>query len=158
LIKLRNFFLESFYVRIVKEHTPFTTYMSKTILCTIDFSASSRHTLQCAVSLAKDLQAHLTVLYTYRLIRVKNEEVVEGKKKIEAAAALNFAAIEEVLRGEGISYDFKTEVGFVVDRIEAFAKESSLGFVVIDKNMNVNNKEAFDELIEHLQVPVVIVP
>ena len=133
--------------------------MSKTILCTIDFSQSSRQTLRCAATLARDLQAHLTILYTYRLIRVKNDEVFERKKKIEEEAAQNFITIEkELLKDIGISYDFKTEVGFVADRVEAYGRKNPIGFLVIDKNMTVDSKEAFDELMENMQVPMVIVP
>ncbi|HEY8934102.1 MAG TPA: universal stress protein [Cyclobacteriaceae bacterium] len=133
--------------------------MSKPILCTIDFSESSRQTMKCAATLARDLHAHLTILYTYRLIRVKNDEVFERKKKIEERAAQNFIAIEEeLLKDLGISYDFKTEVGFVADRVEAYTRKTPIGFLVIDKNMTVESKETFDELMENMQVPMVIVP
>lgn len=133
--------------------------MSRTILCTVDFSPSSKHALQCAITLARDLQAHLIVLYTYRLIREGKEEVIEAKKKIEAQAAHNFAAIEnEMLKGSGITYEFKTEIGFVADRIDALIRKLPIGFIVIDKNMTLENKETFEELLENMLVPTLIVP
>jgi hypothetical protein len=133
--------------------------MLRTILCTIDFSPSSKQVVKCAADLALDLQAHLTVLYTYRLMVVKNDEAFEGKRMIEESAVKNFALMEkEILTGLDITYDFKTEVGFVTDRIEAHARESKLGFIVIDRNMSINSKEAFDELVENVPVPMVIVP
>jgi len=114
--------------------------------------------LQCAASLAKELRAHLTVLYTYRLI-TRNEEVFQSKKKIEEEAAKNFATLEDnMLKDMGISYDFKTEVGFVSDRIEAHARKTPLGFLVIDKNMTIESRETFDDLVENMRVPMVIVP
>jgi len=133
--------------------------MSNTILCTVDFSASSKRVLQCAANLAKDLHVHLTILYTYRLIVNKNEEVFQSKKKIEEEAARNFALLEmEMLNNTGISYDFKTEIGFVGDRIEAHARKTPLDFIVIDKNMREESKETFDDLVGNTRVPMVIVP
>lgn len=133
--------------------------MSKAILCTIDFSESSKQALRCAAALARDLRTHLTILYTYRLIREKNVEIFKRKKEIEEEATLNFLAIEkELLKDLGISYDFKTEVGFVADRVEAYAEKTPISFLVIDKNMAADSKETFDELMESTQVPMVIVP
>jgi K+-sensing histidine kinase KdpD len=133
--------------------------MSQTILCTIDFSPQSKHTLRCAAQLADDLRAHLTILYAYRLIKVKNEEIFETKKKIEEEATAKFSALEsELLKNFTITYDFKKEVGFVTDRIEAHTKEKPLGFIVLNKSMRENYIESFDEFVDTLSVPAIIVP
>jgi hypothetical protein len=133
--------------------------MQKAILCTIDFSQSSRHTLQCAAKLASDLNVHLTVLFTYRLMKVKTDEVFQRKKEIEQKAAADFALLEnELLKGKGISYDFKMEVGFLADRVDAYARKSQIGYVVIDRNMSVESREAFDDLVVTMSVPTLIVP
>jgi K+-sensing histidine kinase KdpD len=133
--------------------------MSQTILCTIDFSPQSKHTLMCAAQLADHLQAHLTILYTYRLIKVKNEEIFETKKKLEEDACAKFLALEtELLKNFTITYDFKKEVGFFTDRIEAHTKDKSLGFIVLNKSMREGYIESFDEFVETLSVPTIIVP
>ena len=133
--------------------------MAKTILCTIDFSPSSCQALKLAATLARDLKAHLTILYTYRLIRVRNEELFDSKKKIEEEAAKNFISLEkEFLMDMDISYDFKTEIGFVADRVEAYSKKTPIGFFVIDKKMSFDSKETFNELLENMKVPILIVP
>lgn len=81
------------------------------------------------------------------------------KKKMEEDARNNFAIVEkEFLMNQGISYDFKTEVGFVIDRVEDYARNGGIGFLVMDKNMSTGNKEMFNDLLEHLKVPLVIVP
>lgn len=133
----------------------------KTILCTIDFSQSTRHSLEWAVTMARQLRAHLSILYTYRLIQSRTGEivVVNLKKNIEQEARQKFEALEkQYLLGEGISYDFKIEVGFVSDRIEDRAKKNSLDFVVMDKSMRANSNESFEELMEHIHVPMLVIP
>jgi nucleotide-binding universal stress UspA family protein len=130
----------------------------KKILCTIDFSDSSRQALKYSVKLAKESGSTLTILYAYRLFK-SNGEAVAMKKKIEADAAANFALLEnELLAGSGISYEFRIEVGFVDDRIEEHARKNNLSFLVMGKSMSSGTKETFNELVSHLQIPLVIVP
>jgi hypothetical protein len=90
---------------------------------------------------------------------IQKEEVVQIRKKLENDAIKIFSAWEkELLKGSGVSYDFKTEVGFVSDRIEEHTKHNPVSFLVIGKNSNTNNKESFDELVKHIDIPLVIVP
>lgn len=131
----------------------------KTILCTIDFSPSTGQSLEWAVMMARQLRAHLSILYTYRLIQPRSGEIVHLKKDIEQEARKNFEALEkQYLSAEDISYDFKIEVGFVSDRIEDHAKKNTLDFVVINKTMHTNSPESFDELMGHVHVPLLVVP
>lgn len=131
----------------------------KTILCTIDFSNSTRHSIEWAVSMARHMRAHLSILYTYRLIQPRTDEVFLKKKVIEQEAREKFQVLEkEFLSKEGISYDFKIEVGFISDRIEDHAKKNTLDFVVMDKTMRTNSNESLDELMEHIHVPMLVVP
>jgi hypothetical protein len=133
--------------------------MSKIVLCTTSFPQASRHTLEMAAQLAKDQHAHLTVLFTYRLNQQKNGEAVGVKKETERDAAAYFAILEkEVLKGMGIPYNFRTEIGFMTDRIRANMLETPVDFVVIDKAVNIENKDSFSELLDRLNIPVLIVP
>jgi nucleotide-binding universal stress UspA family protein len=133
--------------------------MDTAILCTIDFSESSKDVLQYAVNLSKQLKCHIRVLYTYRLLSASGDEAVDMRKKTEEQAKLNFSVLEkEVLTGSGISYDFKIEVGFVSNRVREYAKNNNVSFLVMGKGMNGTSKESFDELAANLQVPLVIVP
>lgn len=135
------------------------TDMTKGILCSIDFSESSKDALRWSVSLAKMLNTKLTVLYTYRLLNSTNGEVTDLKRKIEENASRNFQAFEqEVLIGQGVKYDFKIEVGFVSNRVKDYAKKNGVSFVVMGSKMNSTNKESFDELAESVHVPLVIIP
>lgn len=132
--------------------------MKNEILCTIDFSEASKAALRWSIDLAKRLHSHITILYTYRLNK-QTEGAVTMKKNMEEEAKINFSELErELLAGTGLTYDFKTEVGFVADRVEEHAKKKNVGFLVMGKGMTVGSKEAFEELMEHLQVPLIIVP
>ncbi|MBI1766986.1 MAG: universal stress protein [Bacteroidetes bacterium] len=133
--------------------------MKKGILCAIDFSASSKEALRWSINLAQKLNHHLTVLYTYRLLQPYNGEVVEMKRKIEDEALKKFSTLEkELLIDQGVSYDFKAEVGFVADRAKDHFKKNGVDLLVVGKKMNAINKQSFDELIVDLQMPLVIVP
>lgn len=132
--------------------------MANTILCVIDMSKSSKETIRWGVTMAQYLKAHLIILYTYRLIPTKNGEVVQHKKKIEENAMQKFRVFEnELLTDKGVPYEFRTEVGFVSDRIEDHAKNNSLNFLVIDKHINTN-KETLDDSLDHLQIPTLLIP
>ena len=133
--------------------------MGKNILCTTDFSEGSKRALEWAVNFSKEEGSDLTILYTYRLTKNVAVELVQWKKKVEEEANQKFIAFEtEHLKNVGIKYEFKIEVGFVADRIEDHAKKNNLRFIVIDKSMCTRSKESFEELLENINVPVVIVP
>lgn len=88
-----------------------------------------------------------------------NGEVMDLRKKIEENAVQKFSVLEnEIIKGKGVSYDFKVEVGFVSSRVAEYVKKDGVSFLVMGKEMNSTNKESFDELAENIQVPLVIVP
>jgi hypothetical protein len=134
--------------------------MQNSVLCVIDLSASSRKALQWAIEDARRINAHLTVLYPYRLSRQQNgENVVQLRKKIEEQALMAFAELErDLLKGSKISYDFRTEVGFLSDRVEEHSRSHPLNVLVVNKGLRTAQTESFDELVESMDVPVVIIP
>lgn len=131
-----------------------------TILCVIDFSDSSRKTLQWAIENASLSGSHLTILYPYRLKKLQNgESAVDMRKKIEDEARSLFQVLEnELLTGAAIPYDFKTEVGFLADRVEAHSKSQEVNFLVVNRDLRSSHSDSFDDLVEHTQIPVVIIP
>lgn len=134
-------------------------FMTNGILCTVDFSESSKNALRWSVSLAKLLKTRLTILYTYRLLNSHNGEAVEFRKKTEDDARQKFSFFEkEILEGCGVRYEFKIEVGFISNRVKDHAKKNGVSFLVMGNKMSSTNKESFDELAENIQVPLVIVP
>ena len=133
--------------------------MNNVTLCTIDFSDASKNVLNCAVQLSKQMNSHITVLYTYRFLGSQGDEPLEARRKIEANARLKFLTLEkDILKNSGISYDFKIEVGFVSNRVTEYAKNNDVNYLVMGNTMNATSKESFDELVEMIHLPLVIVP
>jgi len=133
--------------------------MNNVTLCTIDFSDASKNVLNCAVQLSKQMNSHITVLYAYRFLTGQDDEPLEIKRKIEANARQKFLTLEkDILKNSGISYDFKIEVGFVSNRVTGSAKNNDVNYLVMGNTMNATSKESFDELVEKIHLPLVIVP
>ncbi len=134
--------------------------MSASVLCIIDFSESSRKALQWAIANAMSHKSHLTILYPYRLTRAQyGESAIALRKKIEDEARKSFGILEQdLLVNKKISYDFKTEVGFISDRVEEHTKNHPVVFMVINKSIRKGNRESFDELVDGTEIPLVIIP
>ena len=136
-----------------------TTDINKGILCTIDFSDGSIAALKWAIKFSRELGCNLTILFAYRLSKNVSEEVVAWKKKMETDAKEKFTVLENAyLSGTHLKYEFRTEVGFVSDRIEEYSKKNPFSFLVMDRNMCTKSKDTFEELMEHLNVPLIIIP
>ena len=131
-----------------------------TILCVIDFSDSSKKTLQWAIDNASKSRSHLTILYPYRLKKPETgESVMEMRKKIEDEARSRFRELENDLLAEAsIPNDFRTEVGFLANRVEAHSKSQGIKFLVVARDLKSRHSDSFDDLVENTQIPVVIIP
>ena len=133
------------------------------ILCAIDFSESSMHSLTWACWISSLLNSRLEILYTYRL-RPGLKELFEYRTHVEAEANKKFNAIKkEIFNGCSIPYDFRVEVGFLHDRIEARIKMSPVSFLVIgnelQNQMSLDGKGVNPEgVVSSFKIPVVIVP
>jgi nucleotide-binding universal stress UspA family protein len=133
-------------------------FMANGVLCTIDFSDSSRDAVKRAIQLAHEFESSLTILFAFRLFK-HNGEAVEMKKQIEHNAQTKFERLEnELLKDAGVCYEFKAEVGFVDDRIERHARENNVRFLVMGESMHEITKESLDDLASQLQIPMIIIP
>ena len=130
-----------------------------TVLCVIDFTPSAEDTLKSAVQLAKKNKARITVLHPYRLNQVvKKEDLSKLKRDIDEEAALNFKKISLVINNSNIPYDFRSEVGFLSDRIQEHVRKSNIKMLVMNKDLADANRESLSELIHQLELPFIIVP
>lgn len=130
------------------------------VLCVIDFSEASDEALRLGISMAQQLQAPITVLYPYRLTHLdKDNDMAQTKRNMELAANENFKRLsDDFLSHAGVSYQFRAEVGFINDRINAYHRKHKVGLIVTSKRLITNNKEAFLEMLDILQAPLLIVP
>ena len=143
----------------MKTHTENIPLTSNRILCAVDFSESSLHALRWATGLARQFDEHLTILYTYRLVKPTHGHALEMKKKIEEDSLQHFQLLEkEYLADPLLSYDFQMEIGFMADRITDQLRHNHISFLVMDKSMHTANKEMFDELVDRISIPLVLVP
>lgn len=134
------------------------TTANPSILCAIDFSDSSLQALMWAIPEAQKHNYHISVLYPYRLDQIrKKEDVVKSKKEMDVDAVEKFdRLVSGMLRDGQVSFNFKSEVGFLRDRIREHANKNNVVMLVMGKELA--GEESFQELIEEVEVPIVIVP
>lgn len=129
-----------------------------TILCLIDFTEASQRELRWATTMASKLNAHLTILHAYRLLQ-SNTKVLQMKRQTEIEAREKFLKLEEdVLIHNSVEYEFRSEVGFMADRIEDYVSKNLVSMLIIHKSMIHESKESIQQVIDQLKVPLVIVP
>lgn len=139
------------------------TFM-KQILCAIDFSESSGKVLEVAAGIASAYQAHLIVLFPYRLIHNGYRgDIPSLKVKLETEAREKFQNLRKNLAGyDQLSCEFAAEIGFMADRIAAHVSKKDIELVIIGQHLNAatNDPKGFNlqELIAHSGLPFVIVP
>jgi nucleotide-binding universal stress UspA family protein len=135
----------------------------KTILCALDFSEASENIVKQALEMAAQKGNMLVVLYAYRLIQPKGETIADYRNKIEKQARGNFEAIINGLNvNSTVPVDFRTEIGFVSDRIEAYATDNEVDLIVMGQHLahsiNEHRGDTFDTFLETVQRPVLVVP
>ena len=129
------------------------------VLCLVDFSGSSEEALRTSIQYAVKNAARLIILYPYRLTTsVKNENLVKLKRDIEQEALRNFEKISNLLDGTNVEYEFRSEVGFLTDRIQEQLRRNNIKIIIINKELAVQSNEALNDLIPNLTVPLIAVP
>lgn len=138
--------------------------MKDNILCVTDFSESSLHALSWANKFAGCTEAHLAVLFSYRLIQTGNvADISSFKRKTEEKAKEMFLAIQGSLdNGGNVSRSFITEIGFYSDNIESFVRKKPATIVVLSAELA---NEIYDhkgqtlvDFLKQLKVPLLIIP
>ena len=126
----------------------------------MDFSESSSETLKWSVGMARTLKARLTILHPYRLNQLeKKEDIIGVKEKIEKDASKNFEEIANaILKNRPISFEFRSEVGFIHDRVQNYSRSNNILLLAIGKKLALSNKEILPELVEQIETPLVIIP
>lgn len=130
------------------------------ILCVIDFTEASKIALQVALDIASSAKSRLSVLYPYRLTKPMNvSDVAQWRKSIDLDATNSFTRMTSSLFKEsGVAWDFKPEVGFIDDRVEAFTEKNNVGIIVMSSELSRTNNEALIDMLDRLTCPLLIVP
>lgn len=139
----------------MEEYTEDGLKKASSILCIIDFSPSSERALRWAACFAKQINAHLIVLHPFRLLLHEGNPIQLAKAQSEKAFS-NFHRVEKhVLQSCKVTYEFKAEIGFIVDRIEAYASNRTIDLLVVDKKQESG---VFDEILQRVKIPIAIIP
>lgn len=137
-----------------------TNNVGSSILCVIDFSDASKDALLAAVNIAGETKSSLTVLYPYRLNQPRNvTDVTQWKKSIDVDATNNFNRMSiNLFKDSNVLWEFKPEVGFIGDRVEAYTQKYNVGLVVMSTHLSRASSEVFLEMLDKLKCPLLIVP
>lgn len=130
------------------------------ILCVIDFSEDSREALEAAVKIASSSNTPLAVLYPYRLNQPRNEpDVAQWKKTLVEDANIRFKNITgQLFKEQDVSWEFKPEVGFVKDRIEAYTQKNTVSMIVISSQLFLGSNDTLGSIVNKLKCPLMIIP
>lgn len=145
------------YVCQVK-NPPAPAKHTSSLLVVTDFADSSMQVILWAIPEAQARKLNITVLFPYRvdpLRRKENQPVSKGELDREALKKFEQTA-KGMLLSSRIPFDFRSEVGFLRDRITDFARKNNVTLVVMDSLMA--QLESFPELLTELKIPLVIVP
>lgn len=138
--------------------------MAKSILCAIDLTESSQSVVEFAAKMATELNEHLTIIFSYRLNQQYREgDVLLNKKEVEEKAAQEFKGFEEkFLRNSLVSYEFRSEVGFLSDRLESYNRKNDVDLLIIGQRLAQLSadykKTGIEDFLDKLQIPVLVVP
>ena len=132
-------------------------------MCAIDFSPSSLNALHWALREGKLINAHVTILFCYRLIPGHSSLLPDIKRSIEQEANQRFQKIEtDLIKADSPAYEFITEVGFYSARIASVVESLSVCMVVMGNTIvdsfNDDHYPAFEEFLLKSIVPVIVVP
>lgn len=132
------------------------------VLCVIDLTPASVAVLGVAAAMANRFKAPLTVLYPYRIMPDK-EPIADYRKSLLQKAQHDFSELEQKLHLNGsLQYEFRAEVGFLSDRVEAFFRQHPVFLVVMGEKMalelNESGLNSLQELMKRIPTPVLVVP
>jgi len=136
----------------------------KAILCAIDLNGASESALRAAMELAAERHTNLIALFAYRLLEHNGEGITEYRKKKEAAARHAFDVLLNKIRvnKSQVPVEFITEIGFMADRIEYYAKSNKVSCIVLGRQLAITMNEhkglTFNHFINAIKIPVLIVP
>jgi hypothetical protein len=135
----------------------------KPVLCALDFSESSPWVIRSAIEVALRHRTNLIVLFSYRLVQPFEGTIGEYRKNVESKARASFEElINKVSVQENVKYEFRSEIGFLSDRIEAYVEKNDVGVIVIGHEManamNDHKRMSLQQFINNIKVPILIIP
>lgn len=137
---------------------PISSANASSLLVVTDFSDSSLQAFQWAITEAKMRKLLISVLFPYRFDpQHMKKDTPTSKKELERQAMQKFEHLAQgLLLSSRVPFEFRSEVGFLRDRIADYSRKHDVAMVVMDSQMA--RMESFSELVAELEIPLVIVP
>lgn len=137
--------------------------MFERILYPTDFSENSVKAMEYAVKVSQANNAELIILYTYRLINNGHSDDIVHRNNLTELGRNEFEKVDNAFLGSsGVNYTFRSEVGFIVDRILANTVENNVDLVILcdDVNKKIESKaeKGQEKLMKRINCPVMLVP
>ena len=131
------------------------------ILCAFNLGETADEAVKKAGVLGGLFKLPVMLLCSYRLIQAKDSEEVLGiKKRYELLAAEKLKQINKTQPAMKLS--FRSEIGFLTDRIESFLKSEKVKYLVISNETAATIHEqkglTINEFIDKVKIPVMVVP
>ena len=122
---------------------------------------NSEHAIHYAVDLARQSEAKLYLLRTYRLLEeVRIHKSVDKSLKSSLDDLIEeefFSKYRELLDRSGVDYELLVEVGFLFDRISANIQERGIDMLLIDKHYPGLDEPLRDQF-KKIMIPVLLIP
>ena len=110
--------------------------MFKKILLPLDFTAKNQSALQCALTMARQNRASVTLLHVIETIEYADDdtEIVQFYETLKRRARINLAARAERFEEAGISVSEKIVIGKRAHAIVSYALQSKHDLIVMSSH------------------------
>jgi hypothetical protein len=136
----------------------------KRLLCVVDLTESAAKVLDVAATIANACNAHMVVLFPYRLMDYGvHGDLTSLRRKIETEAREKFNALKTTVPTlESTSCEFRPEIGFVFDRIISSVRNNEIEMIILGQQQirAINDRQGLtlENLMSTSMRPFVIVP
>jgi hypothetical protein len=135
----------------------------KAVLCALDFKEASDNVIRAALELAAQKHENLVILYAYRLLMPKNQDIANYRNNMEHHARTEFdALISKINIKKDVPYEFLAEIGFFSDRIGAYLKSNPVDTIVMGQHLanaiHEHTGITFENFLATTKVPVLVIP
>ncbi len=135
----------------------------KSVLCALDFKEASDNVIKAALALAMQKEEALVILYAYRLLMPKDQDIAGFRTAMELHARTEFETLMKRLNvDQKTPFEFRAEIGFLSDRIDAYLKTNPVDTIVMGQHLahaiRENSGLTFENFLETTKVPVLVIP
>ena len=119
--------------------------------------------MRAALEMAHQYKTKVIGLFAYRLVQPASGTVSDYRKSVEKQARDEFQQMIQQMHFNGsVNYEFRSEIGFLTDRIDDYLQKSEVGMLIMSQDMadsiNEHKGLTLQHFLHSLKVPLLIVP